>query len=133
VEYKLLRETISNVEASYINDLPAHILPSARLEEYDPAASCIFVVEWNRFKSMSTSAIQDIFRHRHIHVLDAPVDTVEFDREGLESLGSLTSVRSVQGKLLDSPYIHWLISSFSWRAAINYQKCDRHEQAWHVG
>jgi hypothetical protein len=97
VEHSLLRNTLENVEASYRDGQPLHRLPNAQLEEYDPSASCIFTVEWEKFKTMSASTLQSIFRHRHILVLDAPVETAEFDKEGLESLGSLTSVRSVQG------------------------------------
>jgi hypothetical protein len=85
------------VQSSYIDGVPPHRLPSAQEITYDPAASCVFVVEWNRFKSMDASTIQQIFQHRHILVLNSPVETVEFDREGMETLGSLSLIRSVQG------------------------------------
>jgi hypothetical protein len=97
VEHALLKETYELVQASYIDGVPPHRHPSAREVTYDPAASCVFVVEWHRFKSMNASTIQEIFRHRHILVLNSPIETVEFDREGLETLGSLSSIRSVQG------------------------------------
>src|SRR5208283_4713328 len=37
------------------------------------------------------------FRKRHILVVNAPVEAVDFDREGLETLGSLHSPRTIQG------------------------------------
>jgi hypothetical protein len=89
------------IRSSYIDGVPPHRLPSAREQMYDPHASCVFVVEWNIFKSMDAATIQGIFRHRHILVLNSPVETVEFDREGLETLGSLSSIRSVQGPFLE--------------------------------
>jgi hypothetical protein len=100
VEHALLQETYELVQSTYVDGLPPHRLPSAREQTYDPQASCVFVVEWNTFKSMAAATIQEIFRHRHILVLNSPVETVEFDREGLESLGSLSSIRSVQGEFL---------------------------------
>jgi hypothetical protein len=94
----LLRDTYANVQAHYVNGVPLHRLESAQHAELQTGASSIFVVEWPKFKAMSTLEIQKIFKTRHIHVLNAPVETLNFDREGLETLGSLTISRSVQGK-----------------------------------
>lgn len=81
--------------------MPVHRLPSARVEEYQPNTSTVFVVNWEKFKAMSSSAIQQIFRRRHILLLNAPIETFAFDREGLEHLGSLTTVRPMEGNESD--------------------------------
>jgi hypothetical protein len=85
------------VQSGYVNGLPLHLLDSARDINYDPDASCIFVVEWERFKCTNSRDIQKIFRKRHILIVNAPVEAVDFNREGLETLGSLHSPRTVQG------------------------------------
>jgi hypothetical protein len=77
-----------------------HHLDSARSVEYDPndrGVSSIFVVNYNKFKTMKGKEIQAIFRHRHILVLDVEVDEMAFDIEGLSTLGSMTLSRQMQG------------------------------------
>jgi hypothetical protein len=101
VEHQLLTEVVAMVESCYVNGAPPHMLPSAREINYNPGGlSCIYVTDWTDFKVLSPSQIQEIFRHRHILVLNAPVETVMFDREGLETLGSLHASRHVQGLIL---------------------------------
>jgi hypothetical protein len=98
MEHKLLRETYQNVRESFVDGLPKHRLPSAQDIELTKGCSSIFVVEWSKFKTMSTLEIQRVFSQRHILVLNAPVETVNFDREGLGTIGSLTTTCEVQGK-----------------------------------
>jgi hypothetical protein len=98
VEHRILRETYQNVRKSFVDGVPLHRLASARDIEPTKGCSSIFVVEWSKFKTMSTQEIQRVFSQRHILVLNAPVETVNFDREGLETLGSMTTTREVQGK-----------------------------------
>ena len=98
VEHRLLAEVVEMVEDNYVLGQAPHRLHTAKSTTYDPSASSIFVTEWTSFKAMSAREIQDIFRHRHILVLDAPVEELDFDRDGLETLGSLHLSRTVQGK-----------------------------------
>jgi hypothetical protein len=87
------------VTAGYIDGKPPHLHETAQWVKPDIPASCIFVAEWELFKSLSSLEVQEIFRHRHILIVNAPVETVDFDREGLETLGSLHSARTVQGSI----------------------------------
>jgi hypothetical protein len=76
---------------------PPHRLHTAQSKTYDPRMmSCIFVTLWTSFKAMTAREIQEIFRHRHILVLDAPVEKLNFDCEGLETMGSLHTPRTFQ-------------------------------------
>jgi hypothetical protein len=93
------------VESGYVNGVPPHLLPSARETDYNRDASCIYVVDWTVFKDLPLLTIQEIFRHRHILVVNAPVETLTFDREGLETLGSLRSARHTQGLTLNMLYV----------------------------
>ena len=97
------------VESGYIEGIPPHHLPSAMDPIYDPAGSCIFVMPWERFKLMKACDIQEQFRHRHILVLGALVETVNFDCEGLETVGSLQAPCMVHGKDADFSVVHLTI------------------------
>lgn len=68
---------------------------------YDPTSqdvSSIFVIKSADFKKMKSRDIQEVFRYRHILVLGVETEKMEFDLEGLSSLGSLMRPRSMQGK-----------------------------------
>lgn len=70
------------------------------MQTYDPSeryVSSIFVVNCDTFKKMTTAEIHAIFRHRHILVEGVETSEMEFDLEGLGSLGSITLPRSMQG------------------------------------
>jgi hypothetical protein len=67
--------------------------------DYDPDGSSIFLADYSTFLSMSAAQIQDVFRHRHILVSDVPTEKMEFDLEGLSSLGSLSRPVSIQGNM----------------------------------
>jgi hypothetical protein len=96
VENRHLAEVVQLVESNYVTGVPPHRLRTARSRKYDPSMSCIFVTPWTSFQTMSALDIQKIFRHRHILVLDAPVAKLNFDRDGLETMGSLHTPRTVQ-------------------------------------
>lgn len=94
------------VESGYVDGIPPHRLPSAMEPNYDPSASCIFVVPWDKFKVMKAADVQEQFRHRHILVLGAPVQTVNFDHEGLETVGSLQAPYMVHGEDANFGVLH---------------------------
>ena len=98
LESKVFTEIMEMVESRYLNDLPLHRFPSARSIEYDPEGSSIFIVEANVFEKMSAVEIQNIFRHRHILVLNTPQSQLSFDREGLSTLAPLKKKVVFQGK-----------------------------------
>jgi hypothetical protein len=85
------------VEEGYVNGMPKHRLPSAHSKEYDPAASAVFVVEWAEFEKLSKPQVQDIFRHRHILVINSPTSTLNFDEVGLSTLSALDQRCFFQG------------------------------------
>ena len=97
-EFTLLEEIQTSVQRTYKDGRPLHHLPSARSKEYSPDASSIFVIDASDFRQMSATEIQGIFRHRHILVLGVPTEDMEFDLEGLSSVGSLLLPRNGQGK-----------------------------------
>jgi hypothetical protein len=88
---------IEMVERTYVQGVPKHRLPEARSLDYNPSASAIFVVAWADFVKMSSEAIQDVFRHRHILVQNTPQEPLEFDEAGLESLAPLQQKCQFQG------------------------------------
>jgi hypothetical protein len=90
------------VEAGYVDGKPRHHLPSAREEIFDPSntdQSSIFVVEHEKFTTMSPQLIQQIFHHRHILVLNVTSNIGgEFTFYALSQLGSMHKIREMQGK-----------------------------------
>jgi hypothetical protein len=86
------------VISSFVDGVPPHRLPTARLPEYDETASSIFVTEWKDFKEFTAAEVQAIFRHRHILVRNSGIDLVSFDADGLEILGSLSRTVCLQGE-----------------------------------
>jgi hypothetical protein len=78
---------------------PLHRLESSRSTQYDPDASSIFIVEHSEFEAMPPRQIQEIFRKRHILVRNSPGAKLEFDIEGLSTLGSLDKQYYFQGEL----------------------------------
>jgi hypothetical protein len=97
-EYPLLRGIQASVQALFANGRPLHHLDSARSLDFSPAASSCFVTTVNDFNNLSAAQVQDIFRHRHILIPGAVKEDIKFDRQGLATLGSLTTVRTVQGE-----------------------------------
>ena len=101
LEYHALNEIQNNILSHFVDGLPPHRHPSALRREYDPEASSIFVCKWDDFRQYKASDVQEIFRHRHILVRNGPVETVDFDLEGLEILGSLSAEVSLQGRIVN--------------------------------
>jgi hypothetical protein len=90
-----------NIESLYKDGKPLHHLPSARSTVYDGNdrnTVSIFVVDSKVFAMMMASEIQSIFRHRHILVHGMQTDGMQFDPEGLSTVGSVTLPREMQGK-----------------------------------
>jgi hypothetical protein len=102
-EIPLLREIQLSVESLYQEGRPIHQHGSATCAEYDSQGSSIFVVDHQDFIKMDAAAIQEIFRRRHILVLDVPAEDLAFDEEGLSTLGSLDHPREMLGMAISSP------------------------------
>jgi hypothetical protein len=96
-EFTVLKAIQAAVESRFINGVPPHRSPSARSVEYNPNGSSIYIVDWTEFQTLAPRQVQDIFRHRHILLRNAPVERGEFTLEGLEMLGSVTRQVSLQG------------------------------------
>jgi hypothetical protein len=100
-ELPLIEGLKSSIERLYENGKPLHHLPSARSIVYDstdPKTSSIFVVDKKTFGMMTASEIQSIFRYRHILVHGVDTDGMQFDLEGLSTVGSVTLPREMQGE-----------------------------------
>jgi hypothetical protein len=97
------------VERHVTGGVPPHRQPSARDRKLQKGQSSIFVVEWSDFNEMDAKEIQDIYRHRHILVVNWPEKTLKFDREGLSWLGPMKKAVDFQGEWLASlGYLHTL-------------------------
>jgi hypothetical protein len=59
------------------------------------------VVDFSIFADMSSAALQDIFKDRHILVLNTPMRKQDFGQESLLALGPLNKVIQIQGRYLD--------------------------------
>jgi hypothetical protein len=87
------------VESLYEQGRPLHHLPSASEVEFDSEGSSIFVVSYQAYMQMDAQEIQNVFRDRHILVHGVPQqEPIEFDLEGLSTVGSLKQTRTVQGQ-----------------------------------
>lgn len=99
-ECRLVTRILSSKQGLYQQGIPLHHLPAARRIEYDGSGSSIFVSTAEDFKKLTPLQIQQVFRDRHILVVDVPVDEpLEFDKAGLMTLGALHSQREFQGVL----------------------------------
>jgi hypothetical protein len=100
---KLLADVQKSVEASYVNGKPRHHLESARSTMYDPkdpTMSSIFVVDAETFQKMDGETIREVFRRRHILVTGVETEDMDFDLEGLSTMGSLIRTRQMQGEYM---------------------------------
>lgn len=88
---------------------PPHRHPSSYNKEFT-GQSRFFIVDCKEFNAMDPQLIQDIFRHRHILVLD--VDSgkrVDFNARGLSMLAPLDQLVPIQCLcLLTHPFMHCL-------------------------
>ena len=85
----LLKTFKKTVEKYFVNSQPLHIA--------DPHNSAIKVFTHLQLRAMSPAERQEWFRTKHIIKIDRPMDDVKFDKEGLERMGCLTDVLSIQG------------------------------------
>ncbi len=86
---ELLKALKKAVEGSYIDGKPMHIA--------EPDNSTFKVLTHRELQTMSPALRQELFRNRHIIEIERPVDDVKFDKEGLERMGCITNVVSIQG------------------------------------
>jgi hypothetical protein len=85
------------VESRYIDGKPLHHQPSARAIDYSPQASEFFVTTAEDFARLKGHQVQDIFRHRHIVIPGTGPEDLQFNHQGLASLGLLMATRQIQG------------------------------------
>jgi hypothetical protein len=85
------------VEKRYVNYAPLHRSLSARLSDYNPEGSSIFIVDASIFDKMPQTLILDIFRRRHILVDNISQPLLAFDREGLSTLAPFKKKVVFQG------------------------------------
>jgi hypothetical protein len=95
IECSILNETMEVVENS---GPPLHRRETSRLTNYNPKESSIFIVESRDFEEMAPRKIQEIFRHRHILVRNSPGARLDFDHDGLSTLGPLDKEFYFQGE-----------------------------------
>jgi hypothetical protein len=103
IENQLLESIQKSIESLYVDGRPLHHLPTARNFDFDPFdshQSSVFVVDFPTFVKMSADALQDIFKDRHILVLNTPMKEQEFGQESLLTLGPLNKVIQIQGIFL---------------------------------
>jgi hypothetical protein len=113
-ELDTFKEMQDGVEKLYHNHRPRHHLPSARDLEWhpdDPTQSSVFVTDFVDFDEMEPATIQDIFRHRHILVLNMPFKGTKFSLAALSQLRDIQTPIQMQGESPTSPRI---IGSHSW-------------------
>jgi hypothetical protein len=110
LELDILRRVHDLVKADYVDSRPRLHLPSAREEEYNPDASCIFLVNYEKFRTMSVATKLAIIRHRDILIEDYPQDEFGWDLETLMQLGSVEQSRDIQGNFC-VPHRHHIPAS----------------------
>ena len=97
-EIELLQEIQECVESDYVEGRPRHHLPSAREIEPSEGQSIIFVTNYSTFSDMPTNVVQDIFKTRHILVLDCPLPSEEFNTKTMRRITNVNTKREIQGK-----------------------------------
>ena len=109
-----LQAILGCLESSLPEGHPWFHDPSAHTLQYNPEGSSIFIIDYSTFLSMDPLKIQNIFRHRHILVSNAPMDNMEFDLKGLSSIGSLSKQISIQGNMNPSTSSWSCLILFQW-------------------
>ena len=105
LEYDVLRNVQTLVEANYVNGRPRHHQESARNATLQEGASVFFIVEHSELEKMSAQEIQDVSRDRNILVRNAPQRRFEWNEETLSEFGDVTQPREIQGE--SNP--HWRV------------------------
>jgi len=77
-----------------------HHQPSARMIDYNPDASEFFVTTVEQFEKLKGHQVQEIFSHCHIVIPGSTLEDLEFNHQGLASLGLLSAKRQIQGLFL---------------------------------
>ncbi|KAF7965100.1 hypothetical protein HWV62_45719 [Athelia sp. TMB] len=94
----LVRAVSHEIESQFdSNGRPPHMLPAASHVKFDNKASSIFRVEYSDLVGMDSRLIQEIFRDRHILVVNVPsAGVVRFDQEGFQMLSDIDNLVTVQ-------------------------------------
>jgi hypothetical protein len=95
----MVNEVMEMVEKQYVDNVPLHRHPDARFQ-LAKEGSCIFVVDHSEFLKMDAKEIQDVFRRRHILVLNVPHKNMYFDRKGLSTIGPFKKKIGMQGEIV---------------------------------
>lgn len=91
------------MESLYKDKRPPHHHSSARDPIFnvdDPPASSIFVAEYSSILGMQDTEIQDIFRHRHILVVGAPLKKMDFSLKTLSAFWNVDKKIDILGESL---------------------------------
>lgn len=90
----------ASIESGYVDGRPRHHHPSARDRTFnreEPLVSTIFVVEYTDFILMPAEEVQEIFRHRHILVVNAPLLDEGFSIRTLKRYANVDRLVSIVG------------------------------------
>jgi hypothetical protein len=97
-ELSTFRAIQARVERFYVQGRPRHHQPSAWQTECSAHQSAIFVVEFPEFSRMTAAQVRDVFRHRHILVLNSPLPEMPFDLSTLSQLRDVKKTLPIEGE-----------------------------------
>lgn len=101
IECALVDDLQKSVESSYVNHRPLHHLPTSQvIQDLGSHTSRIFVTTASEFRKLTPSRIQDIFKDRHILLLDVDMEELDFDLDSLSNLGDIQKPCRITGKFL---------------------------------
>lgn len=107
-ETTLLREINLNVERWYHQGRPLHHHESARRKEFDSATtlSDIFVAGFEDFGRMSPGEVMNVFRHRHMLVIDCPYKDEGFVLSTFDKLLNVRQLVDLHGEFVVCTNVH---------------------------
>jgi hypothetical protein len=114
-EFELLKGIQAGVESYYVDGRPRHHLPSARELEVREGQSCLFVAEYKDALKLSQKQLLDIFKHRHILLLNSPHSDEGFGIPTMIDYANVWRPVSILGKMtlpFPSIVIFFLVSQF---------------------
>ena len=87
---------------SFVDNFPPHLSPlAADPENLDKSPSSIFRINYSDYLMLSPSAIQAIFKKKHILIQNCPVQHKKFSLSFLHNIGgSCDKIIPVQGIIL---------------------------------
>lgn len=88
--HRKLHSFFDILEKDYVNDRPLHVR--------DKDASMFDIMTWDQFQCLSIAEIQRRHRIKHFVITNCPTPNAKFDESGLEKLGGLHQIISIQGK-----------------------------------